>query len=326
MNRRDWVIAFLTAGIAHNVAIAQSQKVSWRIGFLSPNSAADAGPYLDQFREGMREANYTEGQHYSVEGRSAEGMRERLDALAAELVRLNVDVIVAVTTSAVAAARKATATIPIVFVSVGDPVATGFADSLAHPGRNMTGMANFSVDLAPKLLELLKLAVPRASSIAWLGNINNPLNAPATAQMQAAANAVGVRLMLTHWNDTNDINVAMSEAARGGAQAIVVSGDPYLFEHRKEISDMAIKHRLALISPYREYTETGSLMSYGINVKAQLRQAATFVVKIMRGARPGDLPVEQPTTLELVLNAKTAKALGIRIPQSLLVRADRVID
>lgn len=326
MNRRDLVITFLAVGIAQDVATTQSQKVGWRIGILSPSSAAVSGPYLEQFRDGMREANYTEGQHYSVEGRSAEGVRERLDALAAELVRLNMDVIVAVTTSAVAAARKATATIPIVFVSVGDPVATGFADSLAHPGRNMTGMANFSVDLAPKLMELLKLAVPRASSIAWLGNTSNPLNVPATARMQAAASAIGVQLMLTHWNDNNDINAAMSEAARGGAQAIVVSGDPYLFEHRKEISDMAIKHRLPLISPYREYTEAGSLMSYGINVRAQLRQAATFVVKIMRGAKPGELPVEQPTTLELVLSAKTAKAIGITIPQSLLIRADRVIE
>lgn len=326
MDRRDLVIALATVGIAQDVATAQSLKVGWRIGFLSPNSASEAGPYLDQFREGMREANYTEGQHYSVEVRSAEGVRERLGALAVELVRLNVDIIVAVTTSAVAAARKATATIPIVFVSVGDPVATGFADSLAHPGRNMTGMANFSVDLVPKLLELLKLAVPRASTIAWLGNTSNPLNAPATAQIQSAASAIGVQLMLTHWNDTNDMTAAMSEAARGGAQAIVVSGDPYLFGHRKEISDMAIKHRLALISPYREYTEAGSLLSYGINVKAQLRQAATFVVKIMRGARPGDLPVEQPTTFELVLNAKTATSLGITLPPSLLIRADRVIE
>ena len=279
-----------------------------------------------EFQRGMQELGYTEGKQYASEERHAEGKNERLMELAAELVRLNVDVIIATATNAAIAAQKATATIPIVFVSVSDPIAARFADSLARPGRNMTGLTNFIVDLTPKRLELLKLEIPNLSRVALLVNPGNPNYGTLVPRMRSAADTIGMQVTVVDWNAVDDINTVFTKITREGAQAVVISGDTYHFDQRNQICDAAIKYKIASISPVREYTEAGGLMSYGTNVPALYRRAATYVVKILKGAKPADLPIEQPTDFELVVNLKTAKAIGITILPSVLLRADEVIQ
>ncbi len=329
MNRRDTVFALLAACTICRplVAGAQAPRKVWRIGGLSTGSAPDPNPYGNELRRGLREAGFLEERDYEFEWRDADGNNERLAAHAGELVRLNVDVILTDSTNAAKAAQKATATIPIVFVGVGgDPIAAGFANSLARPGRNMTGLSNFAADLTPKRMELLKLAIPKLSRIALLLNPGNPYYGTFVPQTRSAANAIGVTVAVVDWNTVDDINPAIAKAARDGAQGIMISADILHFEHRKQICDAANKYRIASMSPLRQYAEAGCLMTYGANVLAQYRQIAAFLGKIMKGAKPADLPIEQPTTFELVVNVKAAKAVGITIPMEILRRADEVIQ
>ena len=264
-----------------------------------------------------------------IEYRSAEGKLERLPALAAELVALKVDVIVAASTLAALAAKQATRTLPIVFAAAGDPVTSGLVTSLARPGGNVTGLSFFSPELVGKCLEQLKQAVPEVSRVAVLWQPGGPGERTEKDMLKAAevaARALGVRLQFVEARGPEDFDRAFSDMTRARAGALTVLPSTMFFNERRRLVDLAAKNRLPAVYPWREYVEAGGLMSYGPNVPDLFRRAATYVDKILKGAKPGDLPVEQPTKFELVINLKTAKALGLTIPQSLLQRADQVIE
>jgi putative ABC transport system substrate-binding protein len=239
---------------------------------------------------------------------------------------MKVDLIFAATVQAVRAAQQATASIPIVFVAVSDPVKAGFADSVARPSRNLTGLSNFAGDLVPKRLELARTLLPKHSRVAILVNPGNPLAEGNIKGAQAAAEQLGMQVRPVNAATADEIEPAFAAAARERAGAMIVTGDVFHFGLRERIAAAASKHRIALIAAFREYTEAGGLLSYGTDVAYQFRHAATYVAKILRGAKPGDLPVEQPARFELVVNRKTATAIGLAIPQELLLRADRVIE
>jgi len=326
MKRRRFVAMIGGALAAPLTALAQTRDKVFRVGLLNPTTAADGRPYFAEFRQGLLQLGYVEGKNLVLEERNADGRNERLGELTAELVRSNVDVILASTTNAASAAQRVTATVPIVFVAVSDPVTSGFAVSLAQPGRNMTGLSNFAGDLAPKRLELLKAVMPQLSSVAFLVNPGNPLYAGLLTRLRSAADRVGLQLLPVNSASSGEIDTAFATMQRESAFAVVIGGDVYHFQQRTQVADAAIKHRIASISPFREYAEAGGLMSYGTNIAAQFRRIATYADKILKGAKPGDLPIEQPAVFEFVINLKTAKALGIAIPQSVLLRADRVIE
>jgi putative ABC transport system substrate-binding protein len=326
MRRRESIAALGALAVAPLAALGQTRAGIFRIGGINPTTSAQAQPYLVEFRRGLQELGHTEGKDFALEERYAEGRNERLYELAVDLVRSNVDLILASTTNAASAAQKATAAIPIVFVAVSDPVASGFALSLARPGRNMTGLSNFAGDLAPKRLELLKSVAPHLSSVAFLVNPGNPLYPGLLTRLRSAADQVGLKLLPVNSAALEDIDAAFATMKRERVPAVVIGGDVYHFQQRAQMADAAIKHRIASISPFREYAEAGGLMSYGTNVAAQFRRIAKYVDKILKGAKPGDLPIEQPAVFEFVINLKTAKSLDIRIPDSVLVRADRVIE
>jgi putative ABC transport system substrate-binding protein len=305
---------------------ASAQAKVWRIAFLSPLSAAEGEPLKGEFLRGLLELGYGSGKDFVLVERYAGGKTDRLAGLAAELVQLNVDLIFTTTVQAVSAAQQATAGIPIVFVAVSDPVKAGFADSVARPGRNLTGLSNFAGDLAPKRLELIKTFLPKITRVAILVNPDNPFAAGNLRSAQAAAEHMGLHVMAVNAATANEIEPAFAAVMRERAGAILVTGDVYHFGLRERIAAAAAKHRIALIAPFREYAEAGGLMSYGTDVAYQFRRAATYVNKILRGARPGDLPIEQPAKFELVINRKTAVTLALAVPQEFLLRADRVIE
>ena len=285
-----------------------------------------SAPYRDAFLRGLREHGYVSGKDFTLYERFAEGKNERLPSLAAELVDLKMDLIFAGTTPTVSAVQQATGTIPIVFVAVADPVRSGFAVSVARPGRNITGLSNFAGDLAPKRLELLKEMLPKLSRIGLLVNPDNTLSTGMVQPLQLVAKGIGLQLVAVNSRTSEDIAPAISSMARQRLDAVFVSGDAYHFAQRRQISDAAIKNRIASVFPYRECVEAGGLMSYGTDTLDPFRRAAGYVDKILKGAKPGDLPIEQPSKFELAINLKTAKTLGIMIPQSLLIRADQVIE
>jgi ABC-type uncharacterized transport system substrate-binding protein len=306
-----------------------------RIGFLSPSSPSDperlASPFgeggLAAFRQGMRDLGYAEGQNISIEPRWAEGRFERLPDLAAELVRLKVDVIVSVVTQATLAAKNATRTIPIVLVAAGDPVGSGLVPNLARPGGNVTGPSTMYAELAGKQLELLMTTAPKVSRVAVLWN---PANAAWQVQMlrqtENAARALGLQRQLLEARGPDELEGAFAAMTRERANALLVQVDVIFALHAQRIADLAAKHRMPAMYGAKEHVGAGGLMSYAPNVLDVFRRAATYVDKILRGAKPGDLPVEQPTAFELVINLKTAKALGLKIPPSVLARADQVIE
>jgi len=312
----------------------QAGKVH-RIGFLSPSSPSDperlASPFgergLAAFRQGLRDLGYVEGQNIAIEYRWAEGRFERLPDLAAELVRLKVDVIVSVVTQASLAAKNATRTIPIVMVAAGDPLGSGLVASLARPGGNVTGPSSMYAELAGKQLELLKETVPKVSRVAVLWN---PANAVWQAQMlratEVAARALGLQLQLLEARGPDELEGAFAAMTRERASALLVQVDVIFALHARRIADLAAKRHLPAMYGSREHVEAGGLMSYAPNIPDLFRRAATYVDKILKGAKPADLPVEQPTRFELVLNMKTAKALGITFPPTIMVRADQVIQ
>jgi putative ABC transport system substrate-binding protein len=299
-----------------------------RIGCLSTRSPADASAqsYLRAFRQGLRELGYVEGQNIAIEYRWAEGQQEVLPHLAAELVRLQVDVIVTSAEPAIRAAKEATAVIPIVMAVTGDPVGSGLVASLARPGGNITGLSLMGTELGSKLLELLKQAAPKASRIAVLWNAAYPVKARELAEMQAAARLLGMTLHPVEVRALADFDTAFASMTRERPHGLITVSDPLTLTHRRQIVDFAAHNRLPMISEVKEFAEAGGLMTYGPSLPDMFRRAAYYVERILKGAKPTDLPVEQPTKFELVLNRKTAQALGITFPPTLLVLADEVIQ
>jgi len=314
-------------------AEAQPAGKAARIGVLSPGSPSGAGRnpsdlavLFAAFREGLRELGYVEGQNIKIESRWAEGNYDRLPGLAADLVRLKVDVIVTYGTPASQAAKRATGTIPIVMAAIIDPVASGLVTSIARPGGNLTGQSMMSPDLVAKQLEILKEAVPKVSRVAVLWNPANAGNAPQVRHAQDAAGALGVRLQSLGAKGPSEIDSAFTAMTSEQAGAVIVLVDAMLQENRTRITDLAARNRLPAVYGLSEYAEAGGLLAYGPNRLGMFRHAVTYVDKILKGAKPGDVPIEQPQTFELIVNLKTAKALGVTIPPSLLQRADQVIE
>ena len=304
----------------------QTAKVP-RVGWLSPGSAASDEHFLASFRDGLGELGWAEGQNIAIEPRWAEGSFERLPDLAAELVRLGVDVIVASVTQASLAAKQATATIPIVMVGVGDPLGSGLVASLAHPGGNVTGPASMLVEVSGKQLALLKETVPNASPVAVLWNPANPVwHAAASKETEAAARSMGLRLQLVEARGPDELEGAFAAMTGERAGALFVPADIILVRHAQQIADLAARHRLPAMYAFREHVEAGGLMSYAADFAVMFRRAAYYVDKLLKGAKPADLPVEGPTTFELVINLKTAQALGLTIPQSVLQQATEMIQ
>ena len=276
-------------------------------------------------REGLSETGYVEGQNLAIEYRWAEGRYDRLPALAADLVGRKVDVIAALSTPSALAAKNATSTIPIVF-AVADAVASGFVASLAHPGGNLTGVSILIVELLPKRLELLTELVPQARVIALLVNPNNPNTEPMIREVQEAARAKGVRLNILKAGASEELETAFATLAQLQAGGLVAGADPFFSSRRAQLVALAASHTVPAIYEYREFVDTGGLISYGPSIKGASREIGIYAGKILKGAKPAYLPVEQPTTLELVVNLNTAKALGLTVPPSILARADEVIE
>jgi putative ABC transport system substrate-binding protein len=305
-------------------ATAQPAGKIYRIGLLSAGSQA---PGIEPFREGLRSLGYVEGQNIVIEHRSAEGRYDRLPDLAAELVKLRVDVIVAMVTQASLAAKNATRTIPIVMVGVADPVGAGLVPSLARPGGNVTGTSFPSVAVAGKSLEVLTRVVPKLQRVAVLWNPANPVfQAQMMKETEGAARSLGVQLRTHGARDANEIDGAFEAMAKERSEALIVIADALLLTHRTRIAALAVKNRLPSVSAVSEYAEAGGLMTYGPNWLEPGVRAAAQVDKILKGAKPADLPVEQATKYGLVLNLKTAKALGLRIPATLSAQADRIVE
>ena len=307
-------------------SLAQQQSKVWRVGFLLGRLPASIdADHVGGFPQGMRELGYVEGKNLMIEWRFSEEYA-RLGELATELVRVKVDVIVTAGNPPTGAAQKATATLPVVMANVADPVGSGFVRSLAHPGGNLTGLTNISDDISPKQLEMLLGMVPGLSRVAVLMNPANPAQSTFLKSVQAAAQKSNVKILVAEARTAQEIARAFSMMSRENAGAVIVGGDGLFLQHQRQVAELAGKHRLPSISARRENVEAGYLMSYGTNSMDIYRRAATYVDKIFKGARPADLPVEQPTKFELVINARTAKALGLTIPQSLLISADKVIE
>jgi putative ABC transport system substrate-binding protein len=328
-NRRKLMIVLGASALAGPLsAFAQQHGKVWRVGFMASRHLdfVDSDYNYGPFRQGMRELGYVEGKNLIIEWRSAEGKPERLSGLATELVNLKVDVIVAAGTPATSAAQKATATIPIVMGSIADPVANGFVKSLRQPAGHITGLANMSEDVSPKQLEMLLAMVPKLSRVALLVNPSNPANVKSLEIVQAAGLKVGVKILRVDARTPPEIDDAFSWARQQNAGALMMWTEPFFLQQKNQIAELAMKHRLPAMGGDRIYSEAGALMSYGPNIADQYRRSATYVDRILKGAKPAELPVEQPTKFELVINRKTARALGLTIPQTLLLSADEVIE
>jgi putative ABC transport system substrate-binding protein len=326
MDRRAFIAS--VAGLLSTPLIVEGQQTGkvWRIGFLSSLSPSATTVRIDAFRLGLRELGYVEGQNLIIEYRWAEGKDDRLPVLAAELVQLPVDVIVAQATVPAIAARRATTTIPIVVAAAGDAVGVGLVASLGRPGGNVTGLTIVAPDMTGKRLELLRQAMPGVTRLAALRNPTNPVSGPELRETEAASRILGMRLRSVEVLDMDRLDLAFSTIVHEQVEAVIVLSDLLFFGRRNQIAALALTNRLPIIAWTPEFAESGCLMTYGPNVVEMHRRVATYVDKIFKGSKPGDLPIEQPTKLELVINLKTAKALGLTIPQSLLLRADDVIQ
>ena len=327
-NRRKFFIALGAGALASPFAsFAQREGKVWRVGFLATRRRPVSSDFdfMGPFTQGMRERGYVEGKNLSVAWRFADDQRDRLPGFAAELVQLNVDVIVVQGTPSITAAQKATTSIPIVMTASTDPVAAGFVTSLAHPGRNITGLSNLSEVIFSKHLEVLLNMVPKLTRVAVLVNPSNPNHTTILKTVQAAAQKVGIKVLPLESRNPKEIDAAFATMAREKAGAVIVAADAVFEQQQSHIAGLAAKYRMPSISLRREFAEAGGLMSYGQNQAEAFRHVATYVDKILKGAKPGDLPVEQPTRFELIVNGKTAKTLGLAIPQSVLIMADKVI-
>ena len=334
MDRRRFLLTSLAGAVASPVARvvapvaaeAQESNSRARVAFVGAETPSTNQHFLDAFREGLRRYGYVEGQNLILEARWAEGRSERFPELIGELIRLKARVIVTVSSPAALAAKSATSTIPIVFIA-GDSVGSGVVPSLARPGGNLTGLSiSLGEDFSGKWLELLKEAVPRISRVAVLWNPANPANAAYLTVLRGVAQKLVVRLQPIEIRDPGGFASAFASMAAENAQALVVVIDPLTVRYRGRIAELAAKHRLPAMYGFREFADAGGLMAYGTNVADLCQRAAAYVDKILKGTKPGDLPIEQATKFELVINLKTAKALGLTIPPALLARADQVIQ
>ena len=328
MKRREF-IALVGGAIACPVGVRAQQQTGKvpRIGFLSLTSPSDRPPLLDAFRQGLRELGWVEGQNVVIDYRYAEDRVDRLPDLASELVRLKVDLIVSWGTQGVTAAKDATKTIPIVMIAVRDPVGIGLIASLARPGGNVTGVSGYAgLEIVAKQLELLKEVVPKLRSVAILSNPTNAYHQLAIREVNVQARSLGVQLQLLEARGPDEFDGAFAAMANERVGALLVLSDATLNSHRTQLADLAARSRLPAAFGVRESVEAGGLMSYGPSFLDLFRRSATFVDKILKGAKPADLPVEQPVKFELVINLRTAKALNLVIPPTLLARADEVIE
>jgi putative ABC transport system substrate-binding protein len=316
------ILGLLAAPLVAEVSAQPLRRIA-RVGILNAGTAQDVR--VDELRDGLRELGYVEGQNLVTTYRWADGHQDRLPGLAAELLGSNVEVIVAMG-PAVWAAKQQTSTVPIVVAFSGDPVATGMVSNLARPGANITGVSFMSNDLAAKRLELLKQASSRIARVAVLYNPDEPPSAPELRETEAAARTIGVTLQPLEGRQPGDLDGLFAAAARQRADALLVFAHGFAALNRGRIIELAARHRLPTMYGYREYVDAGGLMAYGANIQGMVRRAASYVDRILKGAKPGDLPIEQPTKFELVINLKTAKALGLTIPQPLLLRADEVVQ
>jgi putative ABC transport system substrate-binding protein len=327
MKRRP-VVAFIGAAAAVWPLVSRTQQAlkSARIGFMSPFVRGATVSSEDAFRRGLRDLGWVEGHNIAIEYRYAEGDLARLPELAADLVRLKVDVIVTSVGPDALAAQKATRTIPIVFAAVSDPVQIGLAASLARPGANMTGSSQNASELVGKRLELLKEIDPRLARVAMLGNPGGIGSMLSWKEMQLPARQLGLQLQWLEVRSAADYDKAFDDAVKSKTGALILTPDPIIDAHLKRIADFAAKHRLLSMFHLTQFVEAGGLVAYGVNRPELFRRAATFVDKILKGAKPGDLPVEEANKFELVINLRTAKLIGTSIPQSVLLRADKVIE
>lgn len=318
----------LAVGILLGSLAAQAQQTRnvSRIGFLGNSTAALEASLVGAFREGLRDLGYVEGQNVQIEYRWAEGKYDRFPALIGELLAQKVAVLVTAGTPATLAVKKATTSVPLVMIAVGDPVGTGIVPSLNYPGGNITGLTSISTEMDAKRLELLREVVPTVSYIAVLWNAASPLQVLAEKQVQAAAQELRMKVLSLGVKTEEDIKDALTVMAREQPDALLVLADRLLLHHRALIMDFAMRHRLPGVYAYRELVEAGGLMSYGPSYADMHKRAAYFVDRILKGVKPGDLPVEQPPTFELVINLKVAKALGLTIPPSVLLRGTEVIQ
>ena len=321
-----WTFLGMALVAAGSLAQAQQPKKVPRLGYLAAVSATADAPRLEAFRQGLRDLGYVEGQSILIDYRHESEDLQRLPMLAAELVRLDVDLLVTVTTNAAQAARKATSTVPIVFMGVTDPISTGLAETLARPGGNSTGITNVAAILTGKRLELLKETDPRIVDVAVLWDPKAPGSVPQWEASQQPAGKLGLRLHSIEASSSESYAAAFKEAVRVGSRAVWVTLNPVANSYQKLIAELAIENRLPSICARGDYVENGCLMSYGPGYVTEGKDGARYVDRILRGAKPADLPIEQPTTFELLINLKTAKRLGFTIPRSVLNRADKVIE
>lgn len=308
------------------IAAAQEPRKMARVGYLAAVSASADAPRLEAFRRGLRELGYVEGQNIQIEYRHESSDFKRLPGLATELINLDIDVLVAVTTNAALAAKKTSQTTPVVFLGVTDPISTGLADSLARPGGNCTGITNVAAILAGKRLELLKQAVPAVSRVAVLWDPQAPGSGPQWEASSKPAEKLDLRLHSMMVSSVEDYETAFRQSVKAGSGAVWVTLNPLANSNQRLIAELAIEHRLPSICARADYADNGCLMAYGPGYSTEGRDGARFVQKILKGAKPADLPIEQPTQFELVVNLKTAKRIGYSIPQSVLARADRLIQ
>jgi putative ABC transport system substrate-binding protein len=317
-----FVVALLDVAV---IADAQPLTKLSRIGFLNAGSPATSPARQEVFRQGLRDLGYVEGKNIVIEWRYADGKPDRLPAIAADLVRLKVDVIVTGGGISTRSAKDATVTIPIVMTQDIDPVGNGFVASLARPGGNITGLSTLAPEISGKQMELLKEIVPKFARVSVLGTTTNPGTAQALKETELAARAFKVQLQYLDVLGPKDIDTGFQTASKARADAVLVLISSVLNTHRAPVVNLAVKSRLPVIYPFPEFVEAGGLMSYGVSFADLWRRAATYVDKILKGAKPADLPVEQPTKFELIINLKAAKQIGLAIPPNVLVRADRVI-
>lgn len=326
MNRRDSILALATLGVASPAAFAQQHGRVWRVGFLSPVTASSISENVDAFLKGMRDLGYVEGKNLLIEWRFADGQSERLPGMATDLAQSKVDVIVAAASPAISAARKATTTIPIVMATTGDPVGSGFVKSLARPGGNVTGLSNMGADIGSKLFGLLYSAVPKLARVGVMVTPTSTIYLEIWESVRTAAARAGVKTSRTEASSPVEIENAFSTMIRAGVDAVIVGASSLFVQRRQQIADLALKYRIPSMFGNSVNVEAGGLMSYGSKVTENYQRAAMFVDKLLKGASPSDLPVEQPVTFHLVVNLKTARALGLTVPQSLVLRADEVIQ
>ena len=328
-NRRKLVLALGASALASPLSsLAQPAPKVWRLGYLdlgSRKSLVDSGRFAALI-EGLREQGYAEGKNFSLEARYADGNADRLDGFAAELVRQKIDLLLSTGNPASRAARRATATIPIVVTVITDPVGEGFAASLARPGGNITGMSTGVEDTVLKLVELLSVAVPTLKRIAVITNPASSSHTPMLSRIEVAARQSGKQVLEVSVRTPAEIERGFATMARERIDAVISLPDAFLLQQRAQIAGLALKHRLPSINPFTAYAESGGLMSYGVDLNDNFRRAGIFVAKILKGAKPGDIPFEQPTRYYLVINRKTANALGVKITGELLTRADKVIE